>query len=113
MAGHYVMPVRKTETKTVFVNAGTDQGAQDRSTSQADLRVVVPGMEAYNADHATGYAGVTMTTLQESYDASINDDGNATIVSAGADGYCIQSTVGSATYHKPGPTGDIVAGPCP
>jgi hypothetical protein len=51
--------------------------------------------------------------VRESYDASINDDGNATIVSAGADGYCIQSTVGSATYHKPGPTGDIVAGPCP
>jgi hypothetical protein len=115
MAGRYVMPARKTETKTVYVHVRpvVDQGPQDAETAQADLRAVVPGMEAYNADNATGYTGVTMTTLQESYDASINDDGNATIVKADSAGYCIQSTVGSATYHKSGPGGDIIAGPCP
>jgi hypothetical protein len=115
MAGRYVMPIRKTETKTVYIHVRpvVDEGAQHRATAQADLRAVVPGMEAYNADHASGYTGVTMTNLQESYDAGINEDGNATIVKADTAGYCIQSTVGSATYHKEGPAGDIVAGPCP
>jgi hypothetical protein len=54
-----------------------------------------------------------MTKLEESYDAGINADGNAEIVNADVGGYCIQSTVGSAPFHKSGPAGDIVSGPCP
>jgi anti-sigma-K factor RskA len=115
MAGRYVMPVHKTATKTqtVYIRLGNDQAAENRLAAQADVRAAVPGMEAYNADHATGYAGVTMTKLQASYDAGINADANARIVKADAVGYCIESTVGSATYHKSGPVGDILSGPCP
>jgi prepilin-type N-terminal cleavage/methylation domain-containing protein len=29
------------------------------SAAQANVRAAVPGMEAFNADHATGYAGAT------------------------------------------------------
>ena len=117
MAGRYVMPAHKTATKTqtvyIGLGGGNDQAAEDRSAAQADVRAAVPGMEAYNADHSTGYAGVTMTKLQASYDAGINADGNARIVKADASGYCLESTVGSATFHKAGPAGDILSGPCP
>ena len=29
----------------------------NKSAAQANVRAAVPGMEAYNADHATGYVG--------------------------------------------------------
>ena len=41
------------------------------SAAKANVRAAVPGMEAFNADHATGYVGVTLTKLQGSYDAGI------------------------------------------
>jgi hypothetical protein len=82
----------------------------NESDAQANVRAAVPGLEAYNADHGVGYDGVTLTKLQQSYDSGIKD---VTIVRASASSYCVQSTVGSTTYHKEGPAGDIVSGPCP
>ena len=80
------------------------------SAAKANVRAAVPGMEAFNADHATGYTGVTLTKLQGSYDAGIK---NVKIVRANITSYCIQNTVpGTATYHKGGPSGDIVSGVC-
>jgi type IV pilus assembly protein PilA len=82
----------------------------NKSAAQANVRAAVPGMEAYNADHATGYTGVTLTKLQQSYDAGIK---NIKISVATAGGYCIVNTSpGTATYHKTGPSGDIKAGSC-
>jgi type IV pilus assembly protein PilA len=80
------------------------------AAAQANVRAAVPGMEAFNADHATGYAGVTLTKLQQSYDAGIK---NIQIVRANATSYCIQNTKpGTVKYHKGGPNGDIVTGVC-
>jgi prepilin-type N-terminal cleavage/methylation domain-containing protein len=80
------------------------------SAAKANVRAAVPGMEAFNADHATGYNGVTLTKLQQSYDAGIK---NVQIVRATITSYCIQNTVpGTTTYHKGGPSGDIVSGVC-
>src|SRR5881227_1629583 len=45
----------------------------NKSAAQANVRAAVPGMEAYNADHATGYTGATLTKLQASYDAGIKN----------------------------------------
>src|SRR5437762_12059600 len=45
----------------------------NKSAAQANVRAAVPGMEAFNADHATGYVGVTLTKLQQSYDAGIKN----------------------------------------
>jgi prepilin-type N-terminal cleavage/methylation domain-containing protein len=82
----------------------------NKSAAQANVRAAVPGMEAYNADHATGYTGVTTVKLQGSYDAGIK---NIKISVATAGGYCIRNTVpGTVTYHKSGPSGDIKAGGC-
>src|SRR5437773_5021253 len=43
------------------------------SAAKANVRAAVPGMEAFNADHATGYKGVTLTILQASYDQGIKN----------------------------------------
>jgi type IV pilus assembly protein PilA len=81
------------------------------SAAQANVRAAVPGMEAFNADHATGYAGVTLTKLQQSYDAGIK---NIKISVATATRYCIVNTnpPSNVRYHKSGPSGDIQPGNC-
>src|SRR5437870_6653396 len=43
------------------------------SAAQANVRAAVPGIEAFNADHASGYTGATLTKLQLSYDAGIKN----------------------------------------
>ena len=80
------------------------------SAAKANVRAAVPGMEGFNADHSTGYTGVTLTKLQQSYDAGIK---NIKIVRANTTSYCIQNTTpGTVTYHKGGPSRDIVVGVC-
>jgi type IV pilus assembly protein PilA len=82
----------------------------NKSAAQANVRAAVPGMEAFNADHATGYSGVTLTKLQNSYDAGIK---NIKISVATVGGYCIRNTSPTTVvYHKSGPSGDIKTGGC-
>jgi type IV pilus assembly protein PilA len=82
----------------------------NKAAAQANVRAAVPGMEAFNADHATGYVGVTLAKLRASYDAGIN---NVTIRAASQGGYCIENTSPTTvTYHKSGPSGDINSGAC-
>jgi type IV pilus assembly protein PilA len=82
----------------------------NKSAAQANVRAAVPGMEAFNADHATGYVGVNLNKLQGSYDAGIK---NVTIRAATQGGYCVENTSpGTVTYHKSGPSGDIKSGSC-
>jgi len=82
----------------------------NRSAAQANVRAAVPGMEAFNADHSTGYVGVNLAKLQGSYDAGIK---SVTIRAASQGGYCLENTVpGTVTYHKSGPSGDIKSGAC-
>jgi type IV pilus assembly protein PilA len=86
------------------------RGRANTSAAQANVRAAIPGMEAYNADHATGYAGANLAKLQASYDAGIK---NITVRAATLGGYCLQNTVpGTVTYHKSGPSGDIRSGGC-
>jgi len=88
----------------------TFRSRANNSAAKANVRAAVPGMEAYNVDHNTGYAGVNLAKLQASYDAGIK---NVTIRAATVGGYCIQNTIpGTATYHKSGPSGDISSGAC-
>ena len=82
----------------------------NKSAAQANVRAAVPGMEAYNADHASGYTGVTLTKLQQSYDAGIK---NVRVVRANNTSYCIQNTSPSTVnYFKGGPNGAITSGVC-
>jgi type IV pilus assembly protein PilA len=81
------------------------------AAAQANVRAAIPGMEAYNADHASGYVGATLTKLQQSYDAGI---ANIKVSVATVGGYCIVNTnaPSSIRYHKSGPSGDIKPGTC-
>src|SRR4051794_873401 len=81
----------------------------NNSAAQANVRAAVPGMEAFNADHGV-YTGATSAVLQASYDAGIK---HILVKSATATTYCIESTVGQATYKKAGPSADITSGACP
>ena len=82
----------------------------NNSAAEANVRASISGIEAYAADHAGGYTGVTSALLQASYDAGIK---HINIISATATTYCVQSTVGQATYNKNGPSTDIASGACP
>jgi type IV pilus assembly protein PilA len=78
----------------------------NNSAAQANVRAAVPGIEAWNADHASGYTGATLTKLQLSYDAGIKD---IAIVRANNTSYCIENTKpGTVTYTKAGPNASIV-----
>jgi type IV pilus assembly protein PilA len=88
----------------------------NQSAAKANVRTAVPGVEAYNADNtgtgnSAGYAGMTISALQN-YDSAIVPT-KLTIQSATSLTYCIQSSVGSATWKKSGPGADIVSGACP
>ena len=82
----------------------------NNSAAQANVRAAVPGMEAYAADHATGYTGATSAVLQASYDAGIK---HINVKLANSTTYCVESTVGNSSFHKSGPSADIVSGACP
>ena len=81
----------------------------NNAAAQANVRAAVPGMEAYSADH-NGYTGATSAVLQASYDAGIK---HIRVKTATATTYCIDSTVGPATFKKAGPSADITSGSCP
>jgi type IV pilus assembly protein PilA len=88
----------------------------NNSAAKANVRAAVPAVEAYNADNtgtgaSAGYAGMTVTGLQV-YDSAIVPS-KLFIKTADATTYCIQSTVGNATWNKQGPGADIVTGACP
>jgi type IV pilus assembly protein PilA len=78
------------------------------SAAKANVRASIPGVEAYYADN-NSYAGLTSAVLRSVYDAGIK---NIQVVSATASTYCVESTVGQATYKKAGPSADIVSGAC-
>ena len=88
----------------------------NNSAAKANVRAAIPAVEAFNADNtgtgnSAGYAGMTISLLQ-AYDSAIVPT-KLTIQSATSVTYCIQSTVGAATWKKAGPGADIVTGACP
>jgi type IV pilus assembly protein PilA len=88
----------------------------NQSAAKANVRAAIPAVEAYNADNtgtgnSAGYAGMTVSGLQ-TYDSAIVPT-KLTIQSATSLTYCVQSTVGPATWKKAGPGADIVTGACP
>ncbi len=83
----------------------------NNSAAKANVRAAVPGVEAYNADNSKGYSGMTLAALQ-GYDQGIK---NVTIVptpNTSQTSYCVYSTVGTKTWYKKGPGGDITTTLC-
>ena len=86
------------------------------SAAQANIRAMVPAVEAFNADN-NGYATMTIggtgaTSLQDTYDKALKGAPAVTILSKSASTYCIRSIMGNATYYKSGPGGEITTTAC-
>ncbi|MDQ5822132.1 MAG: prepilin-type N-terminal cleavage/methylation domain-containing protein [Actinomycetota bacterium] len=81
----------------------------NNSAAKANVRAAVPGIEAYNADNSQGYTGLTLAKLT-AYDQGIK---NIVLVgSPNTTSYCVSSTVGTKSWYKRGPGGDITTTAC-
>ena len=81
----------------------------NNSAAKANVRAAVPGIEAYNADNSAGYTGLTLAKLT-AYDQGIK---NVVFIGApNTTSYCLKSTVGTKSWFKKGPGGDITTGAC-
>ena len=81
----------------------------NESAAKANVRAAVPAIEAFYAD-TNSYADMTLAKLQASYDAGIKNIKFGTTLNETT--YCVESTVGQATYNKAGPSADIIKGAC-
>jgi type IV pilus assembly protein PilA len=89
-------------------------GRAKDSAAMADVRAIVPSIEAYYSDLGD-YSAMSLTALKTSYDQSI-DDGATTpyaLSGLGASTYCVQATVGGQSAFKNGPAAKVLAGSCP
>jgi hypothetical protein len=80
---------------------------QDERDAKSNVRAAVVAAETYFTANQT-YTGLTSAVLRE-VDPRLS---NVTVGIADARTYCLQSTVGSATFSKSGPAADIVGAPC-
>jgi type IV pilus assembly protein PilA len=81
----------------------------NNSAAKANVRAAIPGVEAYNADNSKGYSGLTLAKLT-AYDQGIK---NISIIGTpNQTSYCIRSTVGTKSWYKRGPAGDITTTAC-
>jgi type IV pilus assembly protein PilA len=81
----------------------------NNSAAKANVRSAVPAVEAYNADNSKGYSGMTLAKL------TAYDQGVKNIVLVGTPNtvsYCVRSTVGTKSWYKRGPGGDITTTAC-
>jgi hypothetical protein len=84
------------------------RGAAEASDARSNLRAAVHVLEAYYADTGA-YRGATVAELRRTYEADIR---GITLPRVGAKTYCLESSVGSATFHKNGPNAEVAKGPC-
>jgi type IV pilus assembly protein PilA len=79
-------------------------------TAKANLRAVLPAVEAYYQDHATYDAASMTPAALRNYDQGI--PAGISIVSGSSDIYCIKSTYGNTSFFKNGPAARITATAC-
>jgi hypothetical protein len=89
-----------------YWNSGSSGSSGSSYDGQTRVRIAIPALEAYNADHST-YKGVTLGKLRQ-YDMGVT---GVRVVRATAMSYCLEST-GAGAYHKTGPAGQILPGAC-
>ena len=79
------------------------------AAAKANVRAAIPAVEAYNADNSKGYSGLDLTDMK-SYDQGVKNVvilGTSNTVS-----YCLRSSVGTKSWYKQGPGGDITTTAC-
>ena len=88
---------------------GGASASSDEEAAESNVRATIPAIEAYYMDNGGSYEGATLAALRATYDPQLPD---VLIVNAGAETYCVESTVGEASYFKDGPASDIFPGHC-
>ena len=81
----------------------------NNSAAKANVRAAIPAVEAYNADNSKGYSGLDLTDMK-AYDQGVKNVvilGTSNTVS-----YCLRSSVGTKSWYKRGPGGDITTTVC-
>ncbi len=81
------------------------QARAQKAAAAANVRAALPSVEAYYGDN-NSYSNMTLTILQQSYDAGIKLDA-AGVKDLSANSFCIQDTQGTYTYSQTGPAGSI------
>jgi len=80
------------------------------SAAKANVRSIIPSIEQYYADN-NGYTGITLASLQASYDQALNVS-DYTLNGGTGTTYCVSSTVGGKSWKKAGPAAPIAEGSC-
>jgi hypothetical protein len=91
------------------VTATYDPTAADQE-AQSNVRAAIPAIEAWHAEHGT-YGGMTVPALNSEYDRTIGDSIRL-VGPLTKDMYCVESSAGTATWHKAGPGGLVEGGFC-
>jgi type IV pilus assembly protein PilA len=94
----------------------------NKSAAQANIRALIPSVEAFSADNdgtaadvdttagTSGYDGMTVTLLKTKYDQSLDDTAgvyNIPAAQATTTDYCVYTSKGGWTAFKHGPAGVI------
>ncbi len=82
------------------------QARAQKAAAAANVRAALPSVEAYYGDN-NSYSNMTLTILQQSYDAGIKLDATNGVADLSANSFCIQDTQGTYTYSQTGPAGSI------
>jgi len=86
------------------------QRRQDSREAREYVEEIVPVIERYRAARGT-YSGMTLAGLISFADELDPSEYSLPLVSPAT--YCVESTVGSQTWHKAGPLGKVSEGSCP
>ena len=79
------------------------------ATARANATAALPALQAFAAANG-GYAGATVAGLQQ-LNAGLG--AGISLHDLSASGYCLQSTIGTATVSVSGPGGPMIDAPCP
>jgi type IV pilus assembly protein PilA len=83
----------------------------NNSAAKANVRASIPAVEAYNADNSKGYSGMTLAKLT-AYDQGVKNITITPSPNTSQTSYCVYSRVGTKTWYKRGPGGDITTATC-
>jgi hypothetical protein len=86
---------------------GSGSSGDSDAAAHSNVRATIPALEAYYADHGS-YSGATLEGLRDAYDSQIPE----VAIYTNAESYCVESTVGGASYFKNGPVVEILPGLC-
>jgi len=107
-AGAYFVGHSVLQSSDSLDTVATEPAQAANVSAEANLTAAVSAAASYRFDNGS-YSGMTTSKLH-GYDKSVGS--GVSVKSASPTGYCIQSSVASATFSIEGPDGTFVAHGC-